>query len=124
MPGCTLCESKYDPGGNSYQTNTCSRDANQAFDRLRRKHKSELEKLVSDDARAARVAELNVQHSLEVLKTHPAIKRAISERGLTLHGLIYDIGAGQLKIIDDVAGGCAKKTNGLWSPNYEGARIY
>lgn len=82
--------------------------------RLRRKHKTELEKLVNDDARAARVAELNVQQSIEVLKQHPAIKRAISERGLTLHGLIYDIGAGQLKIIDDAAS--AIKTNGLWSP--------
>jgi carbonic anhydrase len=81
---------------------------------LRRKHRAELEKLSSDDARAARVAELNVQQSIEVLKQHPAIKRAISERGLTLHGLIYDIGAGQLKILDDAAGG--KKTNGLWSP--------
>ncbi|OAK96496.1 carbonic anhydrase [Phaeosphaeriaceae sp. SRC1lsM3a] len=81
---------------------------------LRRKHKTELEKLVNDDARAARVAELNVQQSIEVLKQHPAIKRAISERGLTLHGLIYDIGAGQLKIIDDAAS--AIKTNGLWSP--------
>jgi carbonic anhydrase len=87
----------------------------QAFDRLRRKHKPELEKLPSDDARAARVAELNVQQSLEVLKQHSAIKRAISERGLTLHGLIYDIGAGQLTIIDDVAGS-GQKTNGLWSP--------
>lgn len=83
--------------------------------RLRRKHKSELDRLPSDDARAARVAELNVQASIEVLKAHPAIRRAISERGLTLHGLIYDIGAGSLKIIDnDAAGG--KKTNGLWTP--------
>jgi carbonic anhydrase len=81
---------------------------------LRRKHKSELERLGNDDARAARVAELNVQQSIEVLKAHPAIKRAISERGLTLHGLIYDIGAGSLKIIEDAAGG--KKTGGLWTP--------
>ncbi|KAH7396847.1 carbonic anhydrase [Phaeosphaeria sp. MPI-PUGE-AT-0046c] len=81
---------------------------------LRRKHKTELERLPNDDARAARVAELNVQQSIEVLKQHPAIRRAISERGLTLHGLIYDIGAGQLKIIDEAAAG--KKTNGLWTP--------
>jgi carbonic anhydrase len=32
-----------------------------------------------------------------------------------LHGLIYDIGAGQLKIIDDIASS-GQKTNGLWSP--------
>ncbi|KAF2025853.1 carbonic anhydrase [Setomelanomma holmii] len=81
---------------------------------LRRKHKTELARLADDDARAALVAELNVQQSIEVLKQHPAVRRATSERGLTLHGLIYDIGAGQLKILDDLA---SKKANGLWSPN-------
>ncbi|KAH7383370.1 carbonic anhydrase [Pyrenochaeta sp. MPI-SDFR-AT-0127] len=81
---------------------------------LRRKHKIELEKLSDDDARSARVAELNVQQSIEVLKQHPAIKRAISDRGLTLHGLLYDIGAGQLKILGESG---TPKTNGLWSPS-------
>ncbi|KAI4710938.1 hypothetical protein J4E89_004528 [Alternaria sp. Ai002NY15] len=76
---------------------------------LRRKHKVELEGLPNDDARAARVAELNVQQSIEVLKQHPAIKRAVVERGLSLHGLIYDIGAGQLKILEEVGG---RKMNG------------
>jgi carbonic anhydrase len=81
--------------------------------RLRRKHKLELEKLHGDDA-ATRLAELNVQHSIEVLSQHPAIKRAVSVRGLTLHGLIYDIGAGKLRVLEDAGG---KKGNGLWSPN-------
>jgi len=78
-------------------------------DRLRRKHEVELEGLPNDDARAARVAELNVQQSIEVLKQHPAIKRAVVERGLSLHGLIYDIGVGQLKILEEVGG---RKMNG------------
>jgi carbonic anhydrase len=73
----------------------------------------ELEKLHGDDA-ATRLAELNVQHSIEVLRQHPAIKRAVSERGLSLHGLIYDIGAGQLRVLEDAGG---KRGNGLWSPN-------
>ncbi|KAF2787283.1 carbonic anhydrase [Melanomma pulvis-pyrius CBS 109.77] len=81
---------------------------------LRRKHKTELDKLPDDDARSLRVAELNVQQSLEVLRLHPAVKRAINERGLSLHGMIYDIGAGQLRLLE--ASG-VKKTNGLWSPN-------
>jgi len=80
----------------SYRTNN--------IDRLRLKHKVELEGLPNDDARTARVAELNVQQSIEVLKQHPAIKRAVVERGLSLHGLIYDIGAGQLKILEEVGG--------------------
>jgi carbonic anhydrase len=72
--------------------------------RLRRQNKVELEELPNDDARSARVAELNVQQSIDVLKQHPAIKRAIAERGLSLHGLIYDIGAGQLKILEEAGG--------------------
>jgi carbonic anhydrase len=83
--------------------------------RLRRKHKAELERLPDDDARAVRVAELNVQQSLDVLKQHPAVKKAANERGLTLHGMIYDIGAGQLRLLEDIGSG--KKNNGLWSPN-------
>ncbi|CAN9161187.1 unnamed protein product [Alternaria alternata] len=67
-------------------------------------NKVELEELPNDDARSARVAELNVQQSIDVLKQHPAIKRAIANRGLSLHGLIYDIGAGQLKILEEAGG--------------------
>jgi carbonic anhydrase len=83
--------------------------------RLRRKHKTELESLPDDDARSARIAELNVQQSIDVLKQHPAIKRAVNERGLTLHGFIYDLGAGELKMLGE--SGSSKKANGLWTPN-------
>lgn len=83
---------------------------------LRRKHKTELESLADDDARAARVAELNVQQSIEVLKQHPAVKKAIHDRGLTLHGMIYDIGEGQLRLLHD-ASGAGKKNYGLWAPS-------
>lgn len=84
--------------------------------RLRRKHKTELESLADDDARAARVAELNVQQSIEVLKQHPAINKAIHDRGLTLHGMIYDIGEGQLRLLEDTST-VGKKNYGLWAPS-------
>ncbi|CAN9197350.1 unnamed protein product [Alternaria alternata] len=100
-------------GNLAYQKRTTARDPN-AFTLLaqgqapeillRRQNKVELEELPNDDARSARVAELNVQQSIDVLKQHPAIKRAIAERGLSLHGLIYDIGAGQLKILEEAGG--------------------
>ncbi|CAN9099969.1 unnamed protein product [Alternaria alternata] len=80
---------------------------------LRRQNKVELDELPNDDARSARVAELNVQQSIDVLKQHPAIKRAIAERGLSLHGLIYDIGAGQLKILEEAGG---RKADSLRCP--------
>jgi carbonic anhydrase len=82
--------------------------------RLRRKHKAELARLPDDDARAVRVAELNVHQSIDVLKLHPAIQKAVNERGLTLHGMIYDIGAGQLRLLEETG---QKKSTGLWSPN-------
>jgi carbonic anhydrase len=69
--------------------------------------------LPNDDARAVRVAELNVHQSIDVLKHHPAIKKAVHDRGLTLHGMIYDIGAGQLRLLESAP---AQKGNGLWSP--------
>ena len=80
--------------------------------RLRRAHQAELGRLPDDDARAVRLAELNVQQSIDVLKRHPAIKKASKERGLTLHALLFDLGAGELRVLDDDASG---KT-GLSSP--------
>ncbi|OCL00493.1 carbonic anhydrase [Cenococcum geophilum 1.58] len=77
---------------------------------LRRKHKVELESLVDDDAKSIRLAELNVQQSLDVLRKHPTVSKAINERGLTLHGMIFDIAAGELRVLNE-----AKKGNGLWS---------
>jgi len=66
--------------------------------------------LPDDDARAARLAELNVGRSVDALREHPAVKKAIAERGLGLHGLIYDIGVGQLRVIDE-SGGKKRKKN-------------
>lgn len=80
---------------------------------MRRKHRVELEKLDDDDGRAARIAELNVHQAIDVLKEHPAVKSAAAHRGLTLHGMIFDLGKGQLRILEEVG---RKKGNGLWSP--------
>jgi len=67
---------------------------------LRKKHQAELEKMSSLDAMANRLAELNVYMSLETLKQNITVQKAIKERGLTLHGLIYDIPAGELRVLD------------------------
>lgn len=84
--------------------------------RLRRKHAAELAKLPNDDARAVRLAELNVHQSIDVLEEHPAIKRAINERGLTVEGLIYDITVGHLKVLEIVSRKGGQASNGLWQP--------
>jgi carbonic anhydrase len=70
--------------------------------------------LPNEDARVNRVAELNVQSSIDVLKQHPAVQKAIASRGLTLHGMLYDLGAGQLRLLESTG---RKASNGLWSPN-------
>ena len=84
------------------------------FRRLRRKHRAELDKLADDDDRSARIAELNVHQAIDVLKEHPAVKSAAAHRGLTLHGMIFDLGKGQLRVLEEVG---RKKGNGLWSPD-------
>ena len=70
---------------------------------LRRKHKAELDRLPNDVERADRIAELNVQLSLEVARKHPAVKAAINAGDLSLHGMIFDIGSGKLKPLEDKA---------------------
>ena len=67
---------------------------------------------LDDDARASRLAELNVHHSISVLEQHPAIKGAMIQRGLTIHGLIYNIADGQLKVLERAAAE-TKKHNGI-----------
>jgi carbonic anhydrase len=68
---------------------------------LRKKHAAELEKLATPDEKANRLAELNVHMSIQTLKKNPIIQTAIKERGLTLHGLIYDIPAGELQVLEE-----------------------
>jgi len=68
---------------------------------LRRQNKDQLDLLTTVEERANRLAELNVQQSLEVVKAIPVVAQAIKERGLTVHGLIYDIPKGELKSLDD-----------------------
>lgn len=64
---------------------------------LRKKHKAELEKLADTDAKSTRLAELNVLNSLDALKQNEVVQKAIKERGLTLHGVIYDVPKAELR---------------------------
>lgn len=52
------------------------------------------------DAQANRLAELNVLQSLETLRQNATVKKAVAERGLEVHGVIYDIPAGELRALD------------------------
>jgi carbonic anhydrase len=66
---------------------------------LRRDNLKLLESLGPDQA-ALKLVELNVRAGVKVLEENPTVIDAISERGLKIHGVIYDVGSGELKEID------------------------
>ena len=75
-----------------------------------RMHKDELDSIEDEDLRYNRLVELNVQEQcINVIKT-AEVQRAARERGLTIHGWVFDIQTGRLidleidfnKILNDV----------------------
>lgn len=66
---------------------------------LREQHLVTLQSLSPEDA-MLRLAELNVQEGLRLLKQKNVVLEAVEQRGLQLHGLIYDVGSGVLRPMD------------------------
>ncbi|EAW10562.1 carbonic anhydrase [Aspergillus clavatus NRRL 1] len=66
---------------------------------LREQHHTELETLPGDEA-TVKLAELNVREGLKTLKQKSVVLEAIQERGLQVHGMIYDVGSGVLRELD------------------------
>lgn len=64
---------------------------------IRNIHREELESIQEEKDRAIRIAELNVQYGVKVLMANITIQEAIKERGLELHGCIFDLTTGRLK---------------------------
>lgn len=62
-----------------------------------KKYKSELDAIEDPKARAIRLAELNVITGVQVLLQNYNIEEAIRERGLEVHGVVYDIASGKLR---------------------------
>jgi len=61
-----------------------------------RMHKDELNEIDEEDERYKRLVELNVQEQcINVIKT-AEVQRAIRERGLTIHGWVFDMHTGKL----------------------------
>lgn len=61
-----------------------------------RLHRKELDGVTHEDERYKRLVELNVQEQcVNVIKT-AEVQRAIRERGLTVHGWVFDIHSGKL----------------------------
>ena len=59
-------------------------------------HKDELDAITDEEEKYKRLVELNVQEQcVNVIKTAD-VQRAIRERGLTVHGWVFDIHSGKL----------------------------
>jgi carbonic anhydrase len=63
---------------------------------LRRDNLKLLESLGPDEA-ALKLVELNVRAGVKVLEENPVVMDAMQERGLKIHGIIYDVASGELK---------------------------
>lgn len=61
-----------------------------------RTHRVELNAIEDEDQKYKRLVELNVQEQcINVIKT-PEVQRAYKERGITIHGWVFDIHSGKL----------------------------
>jgi len=63
---------------------------------LRREHSEELKGIKDDTERQTRMAELGVRRGVENLMSSYVVEDAIEERGLTVHGVIFDVACGKL----------------------------
>lgn len=64
---------------------------------IRAANQAELDSIKDAGERAVRFAEMNVASGVKVLMANPVIQKAIAERGLQVHGTIFDIGCGCLR---------------------------
>lgn len=66
---------------------------------LREKHADELAKLEGSE-KSTYLAKLNIQAGVEALKRIPTVIDAMNDRGLQVHGVIYDLQTGLLEDLD------------------------
>ena len=66
---------------------------------LRRENLKLLESM-DEKSRGLKLVELNVRQGMDVLTNNPVVLDAITERGLKVHGLIYNVGTGELNELD------------------------
>ena len=67
--------------------------------RVRREIAGELEGL-SPAEQTARLVKANVQEGVKVIRENPVVMQAMEERGLKVHGVVYNFGTGELEELD------------------------
>ncbi|KAI8626467.1 carbonic anhydrase [Xylariaceae sp. FL1651] len=64
---------------------------------VRNANNDELMAIKDEKARAIRIAEMNVDAGVKVLMANMTIQEAIRDRGLQVHGTLFDIGSGRIR---------------------------
>jgi carbonic anhydrase len=77
---------------------------------VRAAHREELAGMKDEKERARRVAELNVQAGVGVLMGNMVVQEAVRERGLQVHGCLFDIASGRVR---DLGVGTSRGGKGL-----------
>ena len=55
---------------------------------------------LDEKERGLKMVELNVRSGCKVLLDNPVVIDAVAERNMQVHGLIYNVGTGELKELD------------------------
>lgn len=55
---------------------------------------------LSDKDKALRLVEANVRQGVQTVKENPEVIDAVRERGLQVHGLVYDVASGELRELE------------------------
>lgn len=67
---------------------------------VRATHKVELAAITDPAKRVERLVELNVIAQVNAVKRNESVAEAITERGLEVHGFVYDVGKGAVKLME------------------------
>jgi carbonic anhydrase len=80
---------------------------------VRKANLAELDGIKDVGKRGIRLAELNVERGVETLLSMFTVEEAIRERGLKVHGVLYDIGCGKIRDLAYGNAGSGKAINGV-----------
>jgi len=58
---------------------------------------------IPDDQRQKLIVEENVRLQLEHLQEYPFVRRAMAEERLALHGWVYDMDSGEIRVLEELA---------------------
>jgi carbonic anhydrase len=64
---------------------------------LKQRNLKELEAIEDPGKRAIRLAEINVAAGVETLLSNHVVEEAVKDKGLQVHGCIYDLATGRLR---------------------------